>query len=68
MVILTGMIIRDIQTTLLELYHVEVSHSLISKVTDASFGSMVSSSVSVSFTNQWTENAEGSLSFSIVND
>ena len=27
--------IRDIQATLLELYHVEVSHSLISKVTDA---------------------------------
>lgn len=30
-----GMTVRDIQATLLELYHVEVSHSLISKVTDA---------------------------------
>ena len=30
-----GMTVRDIQATLLELYHVEVSHSLISKVTEA---------------------------------
>lgn len=29
-----GMTIRDIQATLQELYHVEVSHSLISKVTE----------------------------------
>lgn len=29
------MTVRDIQATLLELYHVEVSHSLISKVTEA---------------------------------
>ena len=29
-----GMTVRDIQTTLQDLYHVDVSHSLISKVTD----------------------------------
>ena len=30
-----GMTVRNIQATLLELYHVEVSNSLISKVTEA---------------------------------
>ena len=29
-----GMTVRDIQATLQDLYHVDVSHTLISKVTD----------------------------------